>query len=441
MSRSILVMSLLLCTICAWSQTAVFHGSPAHAGVYSGANGTPGKVKWKCRTNGKVISSPAISGGKVYCGSDDHNLYAVNETDGALAWKFATGGAVSSSPTVFNSTVYFESFDGYCYAVNTQTGKLAWKFKTGGEKHVGSKSLWTMKPKDQYMDDPFDFFLSSPVVDADDKNPRVYFGSSDGNLYALDARTGKKKWSFKTDGIIHSSPALYKGKVYFGSWDRYLYALDVETGKLAWKFQTRDQPTYHLLEGIQSSPACTDGMVYFGCRDGFFYALNAETGKLAWKYDAKGSWVLTTPAIKDGTVYLGTSDTFLFIALDAKTGKEKFRYKTHGYVYSSPALAGNTAYFGDFTGNLLAIDTRSGKLSGSFATPGRIANASKVLNKKGEIDFSYIVGGRDLSLYPTTIYGMNRLYTLGPVISSPAIDKNTIYFGSTDGYLYALELR
>lgn len=418
---------------------ATFHASAGHAGVYdSGKLSSLGTLKWKFRTGGKVFSSPAVYNGTILIGSEDHSLYAINEKNGKIQWKFATGGAVHSSAAVYKNVVYFGSFDGYYYAVNAVTGKLIWKFKTGGEKLVGAKALWTMKPAGQYMDDPFDFFLSSPVINTDKTQPVIYFGSSDGNLYALDAGTGKKKWTYKTNGLIHSSPALYMGKVYFGSWDRFLYALDAETGKLQWKFETHDQPVVHLLEGIQSSPACADGIVYFGSRDGFFYALDAATGKMVWKYAADNSWVLTTPSVKDGIVYLGTSDTFLFLAFDAKTGKEKFRYKTHGYIYSSPALAGNTVYFGDFTGNLYAIDARSGKPSGVFSTPGRIVNAAKILNKQGNIDFSYLVGSRDLSLYATTVYGMNRLYSLGPIVSSPAIHGNTIYFGSADGYVYAL---
>jgi len=291
------------------------------------------------------------------------------------------------------------------------------------------------------MDDPFDFFLSSPVLSTDDKEPIIYFGSSDGNLYALDANTGKKKWAYKTNGLIRTSPALYMGKVYFGSWDRFLYALDAGTGNLQWKFETHDQPGPHLLEGIQSSPTCAEGMVYFGSRDAFFYALNAATGQLQWKYAADNSWVLTTAAIQDGTVYIGTSDTFLFLGFDAKTGKEKMRYKTHGYIYSSPALDGNTAYFGDFTGNLFAVNTATGKPSGMFSTPGRILNGGKILNQQGNIDFSYIAKGMDMSLYASTVYGMNKLYSLGPIVSSPAIHNGVIYFGSADGYLYALNLK
>jgi outer membrane protein assembly factor BamB len=53
----------------------------------------------------------------------------------------------------------------------------------------------------------------------------VYFGSGDGRLYALDARTGQEKWRFKTDGGVNSSPAVAGGVVYFGSTDGYLYAV------------------------------------------------------------------------------------------------------------------------------------------------------------------------------------------------------------------------
>ncbi len=419
-----------------------FQVSGTHAGTYPSNNYSGfGDIKWKFKTNGKVFSSPAICKDIAYVGSEDHNLYAVNVSTGKLLWKFTTGGAVHSSPAVYKNAVYFGSFDGFYYALNAANGKLIWKFKTGGERKVGAKSLWGMGPKGQYMDDPFDFFLSSPVLDLSDKSLTVYFGSSDGNLYALNAHTGKKKWAFKTNGIIHTSPALYQGKVYFGSWDTYLYALDARSGKLQWKFKTGVQPVYHLLEGIQSSPVCAGGLAYFGSRDGFFYALDATTGKQAWKYGADNSWVLTTAAIKDGKVYIGTSDTYLFLAFDAKTGKEKFRYKTTGYVYSSPAISGNVAFFGDFTGILSAIDLGSGKLKDKFTTDSRTKNASKVLNAKGNIDFNYLTKGKDLSLYATTVYGMDKLYTLGPIVSSPAISNSVIYFGTADGYLYAVNLK
>lgn len=437
---------LWLCTANAQTNSTVasgiFQTSGTNTTVYSSTNYAGlGDVRWKFKTAGKVFSSPAINKGTAYIGSEDHNLYAIDIKTGNALWKFTTGGAVHSSPSVYKNVVYFGSYDGFYYALNAKTGKLIWKFKTGGEKKVGDKGLWTMAPKDQYMEDQYDFFLSSPVLDLNGKDLTLYFGSSDGNLYALNAHTGKKKWAFKTNGIIHTSPALYKGKVYIGSWDTFLYAVDARTGKLHWKFETGKQPVYHVLEGIQSSAACADGIVYFGSRDGFFYALNAFTGKQIWKYAADNSWVLTTPVIKDGSVYIGTSDTYLLLAFDARTGKEKMRYKTNGYIYSSPAISGSTVYFGDFTGSLCAVDIVTGRLKDKFITPGHIENAATVLNAEGNIDFSFLVKGMDSSLYTTSVAGMDKLYTLGSIVSSPTVNAGVVYFGSADGYLYAVNLK
>ncbi|PWT71363.1 MAG: hypothetical protein C5B59_18280 [Bacteroidetes bacterium] len=60
-----------------------------------------------------------------------------------------------------------------------------------------------MKPVDQYLEDPFDFFLSSPLIDT--ASGKLYFASSDGFVYALNATNGRLIWKFKTNGIIHAN--------------------------------------------------------------------------------------------------------------------------------------------------------------------------------------------------------------------------------------------
>jgi outer membrane protein assembly factor BamB len=71
------------------------------------------------------------------------------------------------------------------------TGKQKWKFKTGGEND--RRNLVTgYETVDMQMDDLCDYFLSSPVVDLNNKELTLYFGSSDGNLYALDATDGSE---------------------------------------------------------------------------------------------------------------------------------------------------------------------------------------------------------------------------------------------------------
>lgn len=417
---------------------AQFQGCERRCGVYP-VKEYPGfgNIRWKVKTEGRIFSSPAVYNGVAYVGSEDQNLYAIDIETGALKWKFKTGGAVHSSPAYFNGLVYFGSFDGYYYALDAATGKEKWRFKTEGERWMGEKGYWGMKPAEEYHPDPWDFYLSSPTPGKNGQDFMLYFGSSDGHLYALNAETGKLQWKFKTNGIIHSSPAFYDGKVYIGSWDGNMYALNGKTGNKVWSFQTGVQPG---MNGIQASPTLEDGKVFFGARDGYFYALDAESGALSWKYDAEKSWIISTAGAKDGVVYFGTSDSYLFLALDARTGKEKFRMKTHGYVYSSPALVGNTAYVGDFTGKLFAINLKSGNFSDEFETAGRKEFAGEVLNKDGLMDFKELTKGKDMSFYASTVEVMDQFYRLGSILSSPAVGEGVVYFGSADGYLYAVQL-
>src|SRR5262249_46997335 len=76
------------------------------------------RVKWKAAAKGPIESSPAVSGGLVYVGSDDDALYAFKETTGQAAWSYKTGGLVRSSPAVANGVVFVGSDDGYLYALN-----------------------------------------------------------------------------------------------------------------------------------------------------------------------------------------------------------------------------------------------------------------------------------------------------------------------------------
>lgn len=395
-------------------------------------------IQWAFKTNGKIFSSPAISKGIVFIGSEDKSLYAINIKTGKQKWKFVTAGAVHSSPAVYGSNVYMGSYDGYYYAIDAATGKQKWKFKTGGEKHVGDTSYWGMKPAGEYMNDLWDCFLSSPIIYKSKDGPTVCFGSSDGNVYAVNARTGKLKWTFATKGIVHASPALYNGTIYIGSWDTFLYAINAATGKQKWKFKTGAQMA---MTGIQATATIQNGIVYFGARDAHLYALNAATGSVVWQYDTQNSWVISSVTISNNVLYVGTSDTFLLLALDAATGHEKFRFKTNGYVFGKPAIAGSTAYIGDFTGNIFSVDINAPEKNwATFSTASRKKYAVATL-KNDTLNFMYAAKNTDLYLYAANKKVMDGFYQLGSIASSLLVVKNVLYAGSADGYLYALNLK
>jgi outer membrane protein assembly factor BamB len=87
------------------------------------------------------------------------------------------------------------------YALDAKTGALLWK-----------------------LHPPGCCVISSPAV----ANGVVYVGSDDGNLYALNARTGVKLWSYATGGAVFSSPAVANGVVYVGSDDGNVYAFGLK---------------------------------------------------------------------------------------------------------------------------------------------------------------------------------------------------------------------
>ncbi len=413
------------------AQTAMFRGGPEHTGVFASAAPTLGSVAWKFRTAGRVISSPAVSGGLVFVGSTDHHLYAVDQRTGAQRWKFATRGPVTSSPAVANGLVYVASVDGNFYAIDAATGAERWVFATKGERRFTAPGIHGAIPRTERMPDPFDVFLSSPVI----ADGVVVFGSGDQHVYALDATSGTLRWSFATGDVVHASPAVANGVVYIGSWDRNLYALDAATGRERWRYTTGNDTVIYNQVGIASSAAVSGGMVFVGGRDGHVHAVDAATGALRWKHDNRMGWTIGSPAVRDGVVYFATSDGTRFKALDAATGTLRFDVENQAISFSSVALAGDVAFYGTSDGWLQAVDVRTGTLRTRFQTDGSRENGARFVGPNGRFTTGGVSPDRTLD---GMMMRLNVMFTVGSILSSPVIVDGVLYVGSTDGQLYAL---
>lgn len=377
------------------------------------------EVKWKFKTGDKIYASPIVINEVAYVGSNDNNFYAVDINTGNELWKFQTKGAVNSTAAICDNTAYFASADGYFYAVSIKDGELIWKYKTKGES---TKDIW-------------DYYLSSPAV----YNGNVYFGSGDGNIYALNAKIGKIIWKYKTKDIVHASPAINNDNLYCGSFDGNMYALDVKKGKLKWKFKTVGDQWFPDGD-IQGSATIANDMVYFGSRDFNLYAVNEKTGKGMWNLKEPMGWVVSTPSFKEVNgehkVYFGTSDSHRFRAVSAYYGEQvadmNWNIQTPLNIFGGTTLVGNVGYFGGFDGRLYAVDLVNKKVMWTYQTEVSKNNYSKVLDENGQFSKEF-----------TDITDMNKAYdmilSLGSILSTPAVENGIIYFGSADGYLYAIK--
>jgi len=430
----ILCAALVVFSNKASCQTAMFGTNPQHTGVYDASMPTELILvkKWKFKTDGMIFSSAVVVNNVIYIGSDDSCLYAVN-ADGTLKWKFKSNGIIRSTPAVKDTVAYFNNYGGKFYAIGTKTGNKLWHFDTEGESPRTGKGLNWCTPKDMEMTDPWDFYLSSPII----VDTIAYFGSG-ANVYAIGLKSKKQLWKYTAPNIVHSSPAFYNDKLYFGCWDSKFYALNAITGKEIWSFQTGLDAENHGMEGIQSSPSIIDTIVVFGSRDANVYALGANAGKKIWSTNFGGTWMPSSYAYYNETLFTGSSEGVGLKALNLADGKIKNTTSTNFYyTFSTPAIANETAFIGCMNGSLFAVDANNGKIKCRFDTDGRISDPLNAILDDGTLNPSVFnpVSGSE---YTQAVEYMRRVHTAGSIASTPSIDANVIYFGSTDSCIYAV---
>jgi outer membrane protein assembly factor BamB len=138
----------------------------------------------------------------------------------------------------------------------------------------------------------------------------------------------------------------------------------------------------------------SDGIIYvvgIGKRIGSnsrLYAVDAKTGKEQWKFEASDRLTLS-PAVSDGIVYIGCKDNHLY-AVDAKTGKEQWKFETGDSISESPTVSDNIVYIFPTSpspahrsckdNHLYAVDAKTGKEQWKFEAGGSINSSPTVLD-------------------------------------------------------------
>jgi outer membrane protein assembly factor BamB len=145
---------------------------------------------------------PVVAGHTLYAGSSRNDgVSAFDAQTGELRWHFFTDGPVRFAPVYWEGGLYFSSDDGYLYCLDAERGSLRWKFRGGPTDRniLGNGRLISTWPA-----------RGAPVV----QDGTVYFGASIWPfmgifLHALDARTGKVKWTNDGDGSRYTAQPHY----------------------------------------------------------------------------------------------------------------------------------------------------------------------------------------------------------------------------------------
>jgi len=272
-----------------------------------------------------VHATPLVQDGKVIAGAYDGYLYAVDATDGTLVWEQRPGQWIGSSAVgdperdrLFVGVEFGESGGKLC-CVRASTGDTIWEAVGRGYIH------------------------SSPVLDA--PRGQVLVGCNDYTLYAFDAETGAKRWSYLTGGEIKSNPVVSaEGVAFATSFDGWLYALDAATGRPLWKRR--------LGHSLYFTPLCMGDMVIVGSYSARVVALERATGHVRWVATTGERVVGGAAAIGDSMVAVGSADGCVYI-FDAVTGETLFQDRP-----AAPSFMTTPTW----TGSLLLVPAINGPL-------------------------------------------------------------------------------
>ncbi|THE65784.1 pyrrolo-quinoline quinone [Salinadaptatus halalkaliphilus] len=250
--------------------------------------------------------------------------------------------------------------------------------------------------------------VGAPVYDRN----TVFVGTSRGTLYALEAETGRRRFTVETTAATDVPPAVSRDRVYVGTETGAVVAVDPETGDQIWQ---TDLPGDHAA-GPTLPPS--DDRLYVA-HDAGVSALETETGDLVWTYETETATV-GSPAVADDRewsgprLFVGTIAETI-VGLEAESGEERWTAPADGAVAAGPAVADGRVYVADEGGTLLSLDPDS-----------------------GQTWFTYQIQGGFTSS-PTVCPGDAPTADAGSATDQAEDEEGTTFVGADDGYVHVTD--
>jgi outer membrane protein assembly factor BamB len=275
-----------------------------------------GDIVWSYSSGtNSYFTPPAICEGKVITGGGNGVVLALDEENGKVLWQYNTGVS-NYMVSCDDENVYFGTFSGELYSLS-KSGNFVWKKKLSDARIVAYPAIYkdmiavgtedgmffVINKKTQNI--IFTYKMNEAIREGAvfDDEGNIYIASYDQNVYSF-TPSGQLRWSFKTSGGMYSSCALwyYKDSLVctIGSKDGQVYTLDANSGKLIWK----------VAIGPVSIGAIVGNYIWFSTDDDRLVAIS-KAGEIYFNKIFEEIYY-SSPLIFDGKVFVANDEDKIF---------------------------------------------------------------------------------------------------------------------------------
>ena len=371
----------------------------------------------------------SVRGGPLRWGRGPGNL---DPTAAGVIWTTHRDNCVLSSPAVSGERVFFSTATGIGPFSPEGRGAIVCV-----DAHSG-KEIW------RYGPDNYRATFSSPVVSGNS----VVCGEGlhqveDARITCLDAHSGQLRWEFRTKSHVESTAAIAHGRVFIGAGSDGFYCLSVDPDEAG-----RPQVLWHLeaddFADCESSPVVSDGVVYFGLGEGgtAVCAVQANTGTLLWKL-ATPYPVFAPPTVANGKLLIATGNGN-FVQSAADLLEMKLQILRDDGASEQQLMEARERL--KPVGEVWCIDLATRAVDWKFPTGdailGAIVSGDSLPDTSGHVsDDAIYFGSRDGHLYRISQNGelLNKYPLHEPLISSPALGWKHVYCTTASGRLFCLD--
>jgi len=282
---------------------------------------------WDSRVSALLSGGPTAGLNKVFIGSENGKIYALDAQTGELSWEASIKGEVINAPAIDSGVVVVNSASGIMKALNADNGEELWKIEqdvpaltlrgisapviaSGGVligTGKGGINVYLLNSGQQGWSTDIGEASGSTelerVIDVDSApvvfGDKVYAVSSRGNLAAIDLKSGRLLW--KRQYSSYRQISIYRNTIFLTNTRGHVYAIDRVNGIERWS-------NLSLVNRGVSGPAVIDDYVIVGDFEGYLHWLDQETGEIVARHEVDGSGIHATPTVVDNVLYSQSRD-------------------------------------------------------------------------------------------------------------------------------------